>query len=61
MHRYEPFYEGQPSRDDQQRKIRELVREVQLAVRSGQIKFNPELDHQIRKQLGRTPEQGMER
>ena len=49
------------SRAEQQRKIRELVREVQRAVRDGPLKVNPELDHQIRKQLQTTQEQGRER
>jgi hypothetical protein len=48
------------SRAEQQRKIRELVREVQRAFRDGPLKVNPELDHQIRKQLQRTQEQGRE-
>ena len=43
------------------REMTEELSRVQLAVRDGRVRFNPEFDREIRKQLGRTQEQGMER
>jgi hypothetical protein len=52
------------SRAAQQVEIRRLEERVQLAVRDGRIKFNPEPDARIRQQLWRSQqaqEQGLER
>jgi hypothetical protein len=50
------------SRDEQQRQIRKLMEQYQIAVRDGKIRHNQVLDEQIRRQVRRSQErEGMER